>query len=375
MNKTIVLFYVRDTSGCSHARLRWLANHLNANSEKYGNIQVIVSLAPIFDEGILAQTKAIVCQRFISNQDVELIRRYKTLQPKFGYKLIWEIDDLCWTHEGFSVPDYNPASLRINPAVSNAFRDNLQATLPLYDTIHVSTDYLKHCIEQDFNVWNVKVVRNVVPKYLWNCNRKEHITTDLVKPKVLYSGSPTHYRTPVPINTDPNNPTGVVGLTGDWTQHWIDFIKDAVRNDKIEFTVMGCLPFFFEDIADKIKVYNWVDCNNFPGLVQRINADIQVAPIVDNVFNKCKSALRFYESCAVGNVLIANDFIDSPYNVIYKDCKVNSFASKEDIANTVFNMCKKDNYNAALDYQYNFIEHNHHYIEDETYINNYIASF
>ena len=370
--KRFIIMHPRDSSGCSHYRLRFVANHLNANVETY-QTEVIVSPIRIMDAEILQNTRAIICQRFLTEQDSQIIRDYKALQPKYGFKLIFEIDDICFSYNDEYIPDYNPSSIHLTPEVLKKFDKILAETLPLYDHIVVSTDYLKHCIETKFNVWNVRTIRNVVPSSLWSTEKKQHIETDIVKPHILYTGSPTHYRTPIPINADPTKPLGVVGLTGDFNEAIIDFIIDAVQNDKIQFTVMGALPFFFEPIAPKIQIYNWVDTNNFPSLVRSIKADFQIAPLCENNFNRCKSALRFYEACSVGHVLLGTDFPDSPYNCIYKDCKLNNNMTSTDIESLVFNMCKKDNYNAALDYQYNFLLHNHHVLEDDSYVKTYLS--
>ena len=83
--------------------------------------------------------------------------------------------------------------------------------------IVVSTDYLKKVVERVFHVNNVMVIKNVVPRFLWNFERKKNITEDLVKPRVIYSGSPTHYRQPIPkLNPgqNPNFPNGHPGQPG-----------------------------------------------------------------------------------------------------------------------------------------------------------------
>ena len=84
--KSLVILIVGDSSGCSHIRLRhnalWYCGH-----EHFGFTPVITPI-PIFDPMYLARTKAIVIQRPVTPVHLEMVRRYKALQPKFGYKLV-----------------------------------------------------------------------------------------------------------------------------------------------------------------------------------------------------------------------------------------------------------------------------------------------
>lgn len=367
--KSIVLIHPRDNSGCSHVRLRWNANLFNAVD--YG-FNCVVSLHPIFDNNILMMTKAIVCQRFTNEHDLMIIKAYKDLQPKYRYKLIFEVDDQCFRINGKGIPEYNTAGIKFNTEVNN-IEKILHETLPLYDEIVVSTDYLKMCFEQIFNCHNIRVIKNVVPRYLWSTDRKKEITSDLVKPKVLYSGSPCHYRDPIEKGVSSEFPNGLLSDRGDWNNAWPDWVIRNVKNGKIDFVVMGSLPFFFQEIKDRIKIINWVDCNTYPRVVMAEHADFQIAPLVENDFNRCKSSLRFTESCAAGTVMLGTVFSGSPYNEIPSDCKVNTNATVDDIDNIFWNLCKKDNYNRVLNEQYDFINKNQCWIESQGHINDWLA--
>ena len=197
--KNIAIIYCRDTSGCSHVRLRYNAEYINGH-----DIGVIPVLMPYytFEPQYLAHAKSIVFQRPITSIDVDLLTRYKELQPKFGFKLVGEFDDLVFltgdTDEAHdSVPIYNPSYEGVHSNLKNLM-EVASKTLPMLDLIVVSTPYLKKVIERKFNVNNVMVIKNVVPRYLWNFERKTNIKEDLIKPRVIYSGSPTHYKQPIP---------------------------------------------------------------------------------------------------------------------------------------------------------------------------------
>lgn len=357
--KSLVIILVSDTSGCSHIRLRhnalWYCGH-----EHFGFTPVITPI-PIFDPMYLARTKAIVIQRPVSPVHLEMVRRYKALQPKFGYKLVSEFDDQVWEIDGQGIPDYNTASLHFDIKGTTAVAEQ---TFPLFDEMVVSTEFLKVKLIERFQIpeQKIHVIRNVVPRFLWNYPRKENKTEDLVKPKVLYSGSPCHYRNPVPARKpspqEPNGFPGITPLKGDMNNAWCDWVIKNVNENKIDFICMGALPWFWEPIKDKIRFVQWVDSQSYPRLVMSLNADFQIAPLVSNVFNKCKSALRHTESCAAGTILLGTVFSDdkwSPYEEINPKCKVLDTATVENIDNIFFNLCKKENYNEVLNWQYNFI--------------------
>ena len=107
-----------------------------------------------------------------------------------------------------------------------------------------------------------------------------------------------------------------------------------------------------------------------------IGADFQIAPLVDNVFNACKSSLRYTESCAVGTVLFGTVFEKnkwSPYEEIPEECKILDTATVEDIDNKFFAACKKDNYNRLLDTNYNFLNDNGYWMESNKHLQHWLT--
>jgi len=374
--KSLVLIYVGDASGCSHIRLRhnalWYCGH-----EHFGFTPVIMPI-PTFDPQYLARAKAIIIQRPVSPAHVELVRRYKALQPKFGYKLVSEFDDQVWEIDGQGIPDYNTASLHFD---IKGTTDVAEKTFPLFDEMVVSTEFLKVKLLERFpSVKKVSVIPNVVPRFLWSYPRKQDRTEDLVKPTVLYSGSPCHYRNPIPARKpSPQEPQGFPGVTplkGDMDNAWCDWVIKNVKEEKINFICMGALPWFWESIKDKIRFVPWVDSQSYPRHVMSLNADFQIAPLVENNFNKCKSALRHTESCAAGTVLLGSVFSKdkwSPYEEINPKCKIIDTATVEDIDQIFWSLCKKENYNEVLNWQYNFINEKGFWMESNEHLQKWLC--
>lgn len=372
-DKSLVIIIVRDHSGCSHVRLRWNAMYYNG-FDSIG-FTPIITPQPIFDATILKQTKAIIYQRPIGSQDIAVLQEYKIHQKKFGYKIVFECDDQIFDIDGEGLPEYNMASEGFNKDLQG-INERVAKAVSLCDEIAVSTDYLKDAFIKKFNCQNIRVIRNVVPRFLWSYPRKPHITEDLKKPKIIYTGSPCHYRNPCPPKVDADHPDGILANLGDFDCAWKDWIIKMVKEDKIEFTVVGSQPYFFAEIANKIKQLPWKDTTSYPRQVLEEHADFAIAPIVENQFNKCKSSLRFIEACAAGSLLLGTVFKDnkfSPYEDIADPCKFYPDVTMNEIDERFWALCKKDNYNAILDWQYDQLNNNGWWMESTKHADEWMS--
>lgn len=346
-DKNLVLFYLADNSGCSHVRCRFFADYINAND--FGVKAVILPVYTL-DPIILAKTRAIIWQKPATYQHLSIIQKYKGFQRKFGFKMIYEIDDLFFTSpiRGECLPSYNMSYVRRKEAnLDEEIEDALHQIIPLFDVVMCSTDYLKKAVIQKYNFDNVVTVKNTVPRFLWSCDKKKPITEDIKRPVVLYSGASGHYRNPRD-NKDP-------GDFGDWNCAFRDWVIKNVREDKIDFKIMGDFPWFFKPIAPKIQFIPWTNSYNYPRRCWSTKADFQIAPIAENEFNMSKSALRFYESSIAGMGFFGSVFdtsSDSPYEEIFPDCKIKNSATVEELDEKFWNMCKKENYNELIEWQY-----------------------
>ena len=365
----VVQCIYRDTSGCSHVRLRWNSQYLSGIESS--GITPILLPNPIIDGNWLAGTRAIFWQRPISDQDLNLLTNLKAHQPKFNYKLVGEFDDLCWVSHGEFIPPYNMASLNMQNV--EGMQKNVARALSLLDEVVVSTEWLKKSIEDTFDYHAVTVVKNVVPRYLWSWDRKPDKTEDIKVPTVLYSGAPQHYRNPVP--KCPQFPNGVEPMPGDWSQPWIDFIIKNVMEHKINFVIMGALPYFFEPIKDMITFIPWVDCNSFPREVMKIKADFMIAPLAENEFNRCKSDLRFLEACATSAVFLGSYWPNSPYEGIHPDCRIPKDASITFIQEKFDALKKKEKWNEVKNWQSEYLNRTGRWLESNNHTNLLLSAF
>jgi hypothetical protein len=285
-DKSIVIFYLADNSGCSHIRCRFFADYINAND--FGIKAVMLPMYTL-DPNILSHTRAIIWQKPSTARHLSIVQKYKGFQRKFGFKLIYELDDLFFKSpfRDQALPPYNLSyQRRIDNNLDEEIEDSLWQILPLFDTIMTSTDYLKKVITQKYHLDNVVTVKNTVPRFLWSCDKRKPIEKDIDKPVVLYSGASGHYMNPVPPRPasprEPNGFPGINGDFGDWNNSFREWIIKNVKEDKIDFKIMGDFPYFFKEIAPRIQFIPWTNSYNYPRRCWSTGADFQIAPLVDN---------------------------------------------------------------------------------------------
>ncbi len=361
VKKNILLSYVSDATGCGHIRNIFPMTYLNAIFGKEQQVMPIISPIFIWQEDILARTKSILFQRQMAPEHYNLILRYKELQPKYGFKMVYDIDDFIWGHnekqggdKEDGVPSYNFGWHGITEPVKKYSVEIMK----LMDKITVTSEYLRFYINKvlDVNV-PVEIVPNAIPMYFWGNTKRKQIKKPITKPRIVYTGSPTHY-------------SNQERLLGDFENAFKEFIIKNVLENKIEFVVMGDCPWFFEGIKDKIQVIGWLNSYQYHLGVKAINADFAIGPLVRNNFNYSKSYIKYQEMCAIGVPFIGSVFTNgkpSPYDIC--ELKVTDNCKVEDIEKIVFNLSNNiDEYNNVMKKQYDWMDRSGGYLESPKYV-------
>lgn len=151
--------------GCWYHRIATMANYINATPQF--KTKVITSPVPIFDGNVLARCKCVLFQRPCNDQILSWLKRYRELQPRFGYSCVGEIDDAWWN----IIPDYNMSSLTPRPwdIIEKVFSESLK----YLDRMIVTTEFMRRKLNKDYNYWNVKVIENAAPRSMYSANRKD----------------------------------------------------------------------------------------------------------------------------------------------------------------------------------------------------------
>lgn len=367
VRKNVLLSYVSDATGCGHIRNIFPVSYMNAIYGKNQDIVPIVTPLYLWQEDILIRTKSIYFQRHMSPEQLGVVRQYKALQPRFGYKMVWDIDDFIWglnEKQGGTVDDGVPSYNFGYPGITQPIKEASVEIMKLMDLLTVSTEYLKQYIRDVLKVETpINVLPNAIPKYFWGNKKKRPITEYIKKPRVIYTGSPTHY----------NNPER---LKGDFDSPWLKWILESVNSGKIDFYVMGGLPFFFESIKDKIKIIEWVNSYQYHHAVKDVNADFGIMPLVPNNFNYSKSDIKAIELYSCGAVAMGTVFSNgkpSPYDT--NPVRIPFESSAEQIDQVFESLRQPAAYNAVVAEQYKKLVTEHRYLEDPAYVKMLVENY
>ncbi|HAT75367.1 MAG TPA: hypothetical protein DCS19_00590, partial [Flavobacterium sp.] len=360
VQKNLVLSLASDSTGVGYVRNIIPMTYLNSVFGKTGRFNLLLSPTMIFQHDILLRSRSILFQRTMNPQQISSVQMYKDNKAKYGYKMVYDVDDFIWEGEdkGEAIPDYNFGKIGINKEVQQA----ALTIMNMMDTVCVSTKFLGDYIRSHgVDKPEIKVVNNVVGKYFWGPQRKKAIKSKLTKPRVIYTGSPTHW------NQEKK-------LKGDVENAFCEFIIKNVMDNKIEYTQMGGLPFFFECIANKIKVIEWVNTYQYPQVIREARPDFSIGPLVPNYFNYSKSDLKAIESYAYGAVFIGSTWKGTEFEKNpspYDDCPVNVpyNITVDDLDRQFWELTEVDNYNRVIKQQYDILDNTGRWLESEKYIN------
>jgi hypothetical protein len=261
--------------------------------------------------------------------------------------MTYDIDDNLWGYnekQGGSkqhgVPSYNFGSEGITEEIKKASVEIMN----LMDKCIFSTQWLADYAKNELKIKPpCFVLPNAVAGWEWGMNKKEPISQDIKKPRVIYTGSPTHY-------SNKNK------QLGDFDNAWKDWVIKSVNKNEIDFVCMGGLPWFFESIKNKIEIVDWVPSLNYHKKVQSLKPDFGIMPLVPNDFNRGKSDIKAIEHYIDGVVCMGTVFTDgtvSPYDNnpigLPDNCTV------EDIDEIFEKYKKADNYNMIRVEQYRLL--------------------
>jgi hypothetical protein len=290
-----------DNSGCGLWRMKfpaWSAQTMRRD------IRIIESMKLIPIQQFYQDVRMVRIQRQIANEQCEYVLKFlKPLAQRYGFWLTYEIDDCIHMDD---IPKYNQGwKAYQNPQ----FMKNIEQIVKCCDILTVTTPELGDYFVRRFGVEkeNVFEVPNYLPRWWigdsYNLDRIENRfktnQSDDSKPRVAIISSITHY--------DVNN---VVNGQDD-LYHYNEFVKSTI--DKYQWVFVGGISNALKPLVEdgKIEFHSGFDLLNYPRLINNLNIDVVVAPLLDNTFNSCKSNIKFTEMAALGIVPLCQDL--APY--------------------------------------------------------------
>lgn len=364
IHRNLIVSFSSDTTGCGHIRNIFLMTYINAVFAR--NKILRTAMLPFFyyQHEMLMQARTLFFPRTMSDEYLVAVKRYKDMQQRYRYKMVYDIDDFVWqgTDVGEKIPEYNFGSRTIPTGVI----DTVVSIMDMMDTICVSTNFLKTYIIEKLKIKKSMIVLpNSVPRYFYGPNQKPPITEKIRIPRIIYTGSPTHY------DNDRK-------LPGDFENAWLEYLLKNIRDRKIEFMVLGCtptptglqVPWFLEPVKKMIHAVGWLNSYQYHLPILEYKPDFSIAPLVPNYFNYSKSDIRFIEGCAFGAVFIGSTFTNgmpSPYDLAFATLPDN--CTVKDIEEKINELCNPEQYNKIIKKQYEYMDNEGRWLECEKYVN------
>jgi glycosyltransferase involved in cell wall biosynthesis len=235
---------------------------------------------PIYRSRLLAEidfyvkkADIVVCQMVHTDSALELLKGIKVMYPHIP--LVSEIDDNI-----LSTPTYNPADSVYQPG--SHFRRIAVEQFTLSDAMVVSTENLKE-VYGEFNQ-NIYVIPNSLDFRIWD-NLKHRRNTDFVR--IGWAGGASH-------DEDLKIIEPVI--------HRI-----LAENSAVKFCFVHGIPQFLRNIDRVECVSQFTRIDRYPQFLASRAIDINLAPLVDNAFNRGKSNLRWLEFAGMKVPTIASD--------------------------------------------------------------------
>jgi glycosyltransferase involved in cell wall biosynthesis len=283
--------YLADYSGCGLWRMLWPEHVLNAHQKALCQSSSVMVTNPDFYHNV----KIVRIQRQATPHQLEFVKFLKNvIQPQFGCRLVYEIDDIIFRED---IPDYNKFKFAFE---SDEIRNTSMEIMNMCDEITVTCDFMKNYYREKTGKREVTVIPNFPPKFWIGNFFDEKRVYNLYqkhkkKPRILYAGSGAHF--------DVDNK---VKQRDDF-----DHVIDAIIKTRKEFqwVFVGAFPLRLRPYVSnrEIEFHPWQQMYSYPQKLHDLEIQMCVAPLQDNNFNKAKSDLKYIEASSFGLPVACQD--------------------------------------------------------------------
>ncbi|MHB0844344.1 glycosyltransferase [Stutzerimonas nitrititolerans] len=259
----VVLAHPADSAGCGQYRVIQPHRVLREQGMIEGELApLLLSVVDLerYDPDV------IILQRQVTDERLESMRRMRSFSRAFK---VYELDDY--------LPNLPLKSVHRQDMPRDILK-SLRRGFSLVDRLVVSTEALADAYAGMHR--DIRVVENRLPSNWWGGLKSKRRIGAL--PRVGWAGGISH--------------------TGD-----LDLIADVVKElaGEVEWVFFGMCP-------DRLRPYisefhPGVQIDNYPQALARLNLDLALAPVEQNLFNECKSNLRLLEYGACGFPVICSD--------------------------------------------------------------------
>lgn len=284
------VIFIKDKTGCGY--WRFVVPMRYVSDDKY----------------FIDMSESEVIYDFLLEYDVILVQRLYTWTEYYtidrlirnGKKVIYDIDD-----DIYNIPPHNPASFFIRQDQVEAAKNIMK----IVDKITTTTDLLKTSLgypEKTIVIPNAIDLKEYPAKY--------NPPTDGTR-RILWMGSATHHE--------------------DWYECIEAIDRIFKETNDVRLVVLGSLPHVVREYVEKyehwdgkIEYSEFKDVETYVSITKGIRANVAIAPLKLNQFNKNKSAIKFVEYTACGFPTVCS--CQSPYKEVITNGVSGFLASTQD---------------------------------------------
>lgn len=350
-------------SGCRAYRVTFPS--LVFNWTDGSNVSVIETPVPLLDHDILCNTKTILIKSPWGKGGLELVKNLCAVRMKYGIRLVADWDDQCLSLDGQLGVSFNQLTSDKVPERDDPY---IEEMIPLFDAVMVTTEFFAEHLRNRTGADNIHVVPNSVPRYLWSKPRRTPIERGIEKPTILLSRSPLHNASPT-MSADGER---VKGDPGDWASgQFAEWIIHGLENGRFNVIQVGEPNWMLEPVWGRMSQYPWVSPLRFPSFISRLDADITLAPIVDQPFNRFKSDLALIEASVCSQVPLASRIKDGPYNSWLPECLLDQGVTEQELNERLELITTPDMFNRIIDWQWEKLYMDGRITESDSCMNRY----
>ncbi len=282
--------YLADWGGCGHYRVLWPEQVINGLGIGISSSNAGLVADPIW----YTHTKVVQVQRQASDDHVRFMKHLKLVQQEFGFRLIYNIDDVPFKE---LIPDYNRFKFAFD---EDNIRQNVVDIINMCDEVIVTCDEMVKVFKEVTGKQEITAIPNFPPKF-WIGHQYNKLERFNIydrykrKPRILYTGSGAHF--------DVENKTG--------GKDDFELMNEFIINTrtKYQWIFLGAVSKALEPYAasGEIEVHPWEPLLTFPYKIAQLEASLMIAPLQDNIFNRCKSDIKFVEAAMLGIPVLLQD--------------------------------------------------------------------
>ncbi len=331
------------SDGCMAYRRGFISQYIQMNN--LGDVANLTKM--VFEKGFYDGIACISLQRQAAPYQKQFMEYLKSIQPEFGFKLIYEVDDVVFREE---IPDYNASKHGFD---TDEIRQNCVDMINMVDEVTVTCDYMRQLYIEKTGQQKITVIPNFMP-YWWSGHQYNYnkivqaYDKNKKRPRIVYAGSGAHF--------DVKNLNGGVD---DFT-NVLKFIID--NRKKYQFVFVGAVPPALMPYKEDLEVHQWQTLMNYPTFLSRIDAQLFIAPLLDIPFNRAKSDIKFIEAAQLGIPCLCQNMVT--YSSAPDALKFNTVEELEDKVDKFLNWKNRSKYYSVIPElrkigETRFLEHPH----------------